>query len=227
VTDLTARFVAADPSQSTANDIWEPVVIGAKQIAHEVERLLSLRVADPVERQVRIVHPKSCARGMGLAPGIEVRLSVLRPGEQTRPYRHNATEVGFCIEGEGRADVQGENRKFERYDVWNIPSWSSVRYENPSRNPVVWLTYSNAPVLRLLNVHLSENDKTTGIVKLEQGATSGHSDSGVKIRDLFQTPGDETWLMSYERLINPPAVESVSHSVPPIEVADFTSSTIR
>jgi gentisate 1,2-dioxygenase len=211
VTDSTTRFVAADPSQSTASDVWEPVVIGSEQISREAERLLSLGVDDPVERQVRIVHPNACARGMGLAPGIEVRLSVLKPGERTRPYRHNATEVGFCIEGEGRADVQDEDRKFERYDVWNIPSWSSVAYENPSSRPVVWLTYSNAPLLRLLNVYLVENEKTTGIVRPEHGEPAGHPDNGAEIRDLFQIPGDETWLMSYERLINPPAVESASH----------------
>lgn len=211
MTESNTRFVAADPSQSTANDIWEPVVINKAQMSAEVERLLSRDVADPIERQARIVHPKACARGLGLAPGIEVRLSVLKPGERTKPYRHNATEVGFCIEGEGRVTVQNEDRKFERYDVWNVPSWNQVVYENPSRKPSVWLTYSNAPLLRLLNVHLVENEKTTGIVKQEQAAASGHGDLGVKIRDLFQIPGDETWLMSYERLINPPNVESASH----------------
>ncbi len=30
MTDSTTRFIAADPSQSTASDIWEPVVIGAE-----------------------------------------------------------------------------------------------------------------------------------------------------------------------------------------------------
>jgi gentisate 1,2-dioxygenase len=208
VTPSEARFAAADP---TANDHWEPVVIGKEQISREVERLLSLDVSDPVDRQVRIVHPKACARGMGLAPGIEVRLSVLKPGERTRAYRHNATEVGFCIEGEGRVSVQNETRKFERHDVWNVPSWSSVWCENPSRKPVVWLTYSNAALLRLLNVHLVEDEKTTGIVKQEQSTSGSHAGGGAKIRDLFQIPGDETWLMSYERLINPPAVESISH----------------
>jgi len=208
VTESNARMVATEP---TANDIWEPVVIGKDQISREVERLLSCDVADPCERQVRITHPKACARGMGLAPGIEVRLSVLKPGEQARPYCHNATEVGFCIEGEGRVQVQSVDHKFERYDVWNVPSWSKVVCQNPSRRPVVWLTYSNAPLLRLLNVHLVESEKTTGIVKPEQVEAAAHADGGIQIRDLFQIPGDETWLMSYERLINPPAVESASH----------------
>jgi gentisate 1,2-dioxygenase len=211
VTHSEARFIAADPSHAAANPVWEPIVIDAAQIARESDNLLSLNVGDPIERQVRIVHPNACARGMGLAPGIEVRLSVLKPGERTRPYRHNATEVGFCIEGEGHVEIQRHDRKFERYDVWNIPAWSSVRYENASRKPAVWLTYSNAPLLRLLNVHLVEDEKTTGIVKQDQPTAQGHAEGGAKIRDLFQVPGDETWLMSYERLINPPAVESRSH----------------
>ena len=77
-----AKFLAANPSVPTQNEIWEPVVISGETIEREAERLLSLDVADPIERQVRIVHPMACARGQGLAPGIEVRLAALKPGER-------------------------------------------------------------------------------------------------------------------------------------------------
>ncbi len=210
MTSPTATFASADPSVPVTPDVWEPVVINSKQIAEEAERLLSLKVDDPIERQARIVHPMACARGQGLAPGIEVRIAALKPGERTKTYRHNATEVGFCIEGAGRATIAGEPRSFERYDVWNVPSWSSISYENNSNKPHVRLTYSNAALLRLLNVHLVEDKKATGIIPdAEKGG--GHGQSPAKIRDLFQIAEGEPWLMTYERLINPPAVESRSY----------------
>ena len=37
----------------------------------------------------------------GMAPGIQVTLDVLQPGERTVPYRQNSTQVNFVIHGEG------------------------------------------------------------------------------------------------------------------------------
>jgi len=204
-----ALFAAGDPSQPTHNELWEPVVIGGQRLAEEAERLLSLDVADPIERQVRIVHPMACTRGQGLAPGIEVRLAALKPGERTKPFRHNATEVGFCIGGEGCVTMAGQTFGMAQYDVWNVPAWTSAVYENTGTAPQIRLTYSNAALLRLLNVHMVEDRATTGTTP-ETDAKPHSAPGTAKIRDLFQLP-DENWLMSYERLINPPAVESRPH----------------
>ncbi len=210
--DSKPRFSAADPSQPARNQIWEPIVISGRQIADEADRLLALDVSDPIERQVRIVHPLACERGQGLAPGIEVRLSALKPGEATRAYRHNATEVGFCIGGDGQAFTGAREFAFTRYDVWNNPAWSKIRYVNSGREPQIRLTYSNAALLRLLNVHLVEDKATTGIVAERDMSEPGHSGNGeAKIRDLFQMGSCGEWLMSYERLINPPAAQSDPH----------------
>lgn len=212
MTEFQVKFLAADPSRPSTNDFWEPVTIRRADLEREAERLLSLDVADPIERQVRIVHPMACGRGQGLAPGIEVRLTALKPGEKTRPYRHNATEVGFCIEGGGRAHVGGKTFDVERYDVWNVPAWTPSSYENTTRKPQIRLVYSNAALLRLLNVHLVEDQGTTGIVEDKPEAVAHPKEPlSVQVRDLFQIPDDDAWLMSYERLINPPAVESHAH----------------
>ncbi|MHB8528590.1 MAG: AraC family ligand binding domain-containing protein [Caulobacteraceae bacterium] len=187
-------------------------MITRADIAAEAERLLSLDVADPIERQSRIVHPMACERGLGLAPGIEVRLSALKPGERTAPFRHNATEVGFCIGGGGEAELGGKEISFDVHDVWNLPSWTTARYANRGREPQIRLTYSNAALLRLLNVHLVEDKKTTGIVPGEPGkAADPDGPSPARPQDLFELPGEDVWLMTYERLINPPAVESSAH----------------
>ncbi|HEV2364738.1 MAG TPA: AraC family ligand binding domain-containing protein [Caulobacteraceae bacterium] len=212
MTELSAKFLDVDPSRPTENPLWPPVVITKSQIEAEAERLLALEVDDPIERQTRIVHPMACGRGLGLAPGIEVRLSALRPGERAKPTRHNATEVGFCIRGAGAAELGSKHFGFEPHDVWNVPSWTSARYANPSREPHVRLTYSNAALLRLLNVHLVEDKKTTGIFAAEPArAEEASTAARAQIEDLFELPGEDVWLMTYERLINPPAVQSLAH----------------
>ena len=46
-----------------------------------------------------------------MAPGIEVTLDVLKPGERTVPYRQNSTQVNFFIQGEGTSVIGG--RRFD------------------------------------------------------------------------------------------------------------------
>jgi len=191
------------------NDYWAPIIISGETIQAEVERLLALDVEDPIERQSRIVHPMADGKGMGLAPGIEVRLSVLKPGEKTRPFRHNATEVGFCIQGTGVAALAGAQHPVARYDVWNNPSWTWATYENTGDEPLVRFNYSNAPLLRMLNVYLTDHEGSK-LAAAEPGG--GHALSEVTPTELFRMDeGQGPWLMTYERLINPPAVESSTH----------------
>lgn len=203
------RFAAGHPPE---NEYWPPVIVRDDAIRAEAERLLALDAADPAERQVRIAHPMACGRGLGLAPGIEVRLSALRPGERTAPFRHNATEVGFCIAGEGRARIGGREFSFGRHDVWNNPSWTTAVYENTGREPQIRLNYSNAALLRLLNVYLT-GDAATVVREAERAKPNGNAQAArdVEIEHLFRIPGGEEWLMSYERLINPPAAASHVH----------------
>jgi gentisate 1,2-dioxygenase len=211
MTDSQARFADAALSRTPQNDIWEPVIISGAQIQQEADRLAALKIDDPIDRQSRIVHPHADSRGLGLAPGIEVRLSVLKPGERARPFRHNATDVGFAIAGRGRVQI-GE-RKFDvgQYDVWNNPAWTDTTIENPFDQPLVRLTYSNAALLRLLNVYLIDEKPSHPGDKAAVHAEAEHQENMRAPQDLFRMSRGDEWLMSYERLINPPAVESATH----------------
>ena len=57
-----------------------------------------------------------------MAPGIEVALDVLKPGERTVPYRQNSTQVNFVIQARGRSVVGGKRFGMKLYDVCNTPS---------------------------------------------------------------------------------------------------------
>ncbi|HYS50495.1 MAG TPA: gentisate 1,2-dioxygenase, partial [Burkholderiales bacterium] len=100
--DMQWRF--SDRSGLRARDenvYWTPIVVTKREIDAETERLASLPSPANGRRESLIVHPLAEANAPGFAPGIQVKLSVLKPGEKSAAFRHNATEVNFCIGGSG------------------------------------------------------------------------------------------------------------------------------
>jgi gentisate 1,2-dioxygenase len=188
-------------------DLWEPVVIPKEAIDAEIARLAGLPRPANGRRQSLIVHPRSKAPGLGLAPGIQVTLSVLKPGESTLPYRHNATEVNFCILGGGASVIGGRRIDFGQYDVWNTPSYVPYIHENATGALQARLTYSNAAVLEKLNIHLAEDDPAPAKAATEAGGHTVADGKRVNPFGTFQLDNG-SWLMPYETLINPPSVES-------------------
>src|ERR1700734_3955081 len=94
-------------------ELIPPVVIPKEAIEGEVERLASLPAPANGRRVSRVVNPLTGV-GDGLAPGIEVSISVLKPGERTSPIRHNSSLVNFCIQGGGRTAVGGKDIRYAR-----------------------------------------------------------------------------------------------------------------
>ncbi len=82
-----------------------------------------------------IVHPRNKISA-GMAPGIEVTLDVLKPGERTVPYRQNSTQVNFVIQGEGVSVIGGRRFGTKLYDVCNTPSMQPYWHQNTGRRPV-------------------------------------------------------------------------------------------
>jgi gentisate 1,2-dioxygenase len=206
MTDTVFTDVTGRPAEGL--DFWEPLVIPSEQIDAEVDRLASLEPPANGRREALIVHPRSTGAGPGLAPGIQVTLSVLKPGERTLPIRHNSTQVNFCIRGGGHAVVDGRRIDFSRYDVWNHPSYRTYWHVNDGDDLQVRLTYSNAALLEKLNIHLvEENPPEEPAVAAPGSAEPGdprkHNPFGT-----FELGSDGAMLMPYETLINPPGVES-------------------
>src|SRR5258708_38475697 len=99
---MQGRFL--DRSGQSAQDenvYWTPIVVTKREIDAEAERLASLPRPANGRRESLIAHPLAEANAPGFAPGIQVKLSVLKPGEKSAAFRHNATEVNFCIGGSG------------------------------------------------------------------------------------------------------------------------------
>ena len=196
-------------SQEKPLDLWPAIVITKEQIDAEIERLADLPAPENGRRESLIVHPRASEPGLGLAPGIRLTLSVLKPGEKTKPFRHNATEVNFCIGGAGHATVGGRRFDFNRYDVWNHPSYRTYSHVNDTKDLQVRLTYSNAALLEAMNVHMVDEDPPLVEDVEDLGEDKGRDDPGKKNPfGTFQLTDEGAWLMPYEILINPPSVES-------------------
>src|SRR3984893_12601281 len=108
-------------------------------------------------RRALITHPRADT-GNGLAPGIQVALDVLLPGERTVSYRQNSTQVNFVIRGAGHSVINGRRVEVALHDVWNTPSMMIYWHGNDTKEIQVRLTYSNAALLEKMNVHYVEEE---------------------------------------------------------------------
>jgi gentisate 1,2-dioxygenase len=221
-----ARFLDQTDVPSAGPDLWPAVVIPKGAIDAEVARLAAQPVPESGRRTSLIVHPSATGPGFGLAPGIQVSLQVLRPGERTRPIRHNSTAVQFCIAGGGRVVVDGVPIGFSQYDVWNLPSMATYVHVNDTDALQVRLMYSNAALLEQMRVHIVEDDPPeppvrgrAGSAIADQGGGAARRTSRGAGRGPSTPPAGERFavqplgeggglLMPYEQLIDPPAVES-------------------
>jgi len=219
MTEENARFEEVDFSFTPKNEAWRPVIIRREEIESEVARLAALPVRPDGLRESRIVHSRSDGRGLGLAPGIEVRLCVLLPGERTTARRHNATEVNFCIAGTGVTEIAGRKVDFKRYDVWNHPGWSSYVHSNPGSEIQIRLTYSNAPLLRMLNIYQTDVESPEQD-RSEKEASDSPEAASKNPFGTFALADGSARLMPYETLISPPAVPSPVLQWPWLEVKE-------
>ncbi len=196
-------------------DLWDPVLIAREDFDAEIERLASLPRPDNGRRHSLLVHPDAyrLGAGPGLAPGIRVVLEVLNPGEQSAPFRHNATQANFCIHGAGHSLVDGKRIEFEQFDVWNFPSMATHWHVNDTDEVQVRLNYSNAALLEKMNIYIADDDPPATLQPVGGGADNKEAERMSDPSDFspygtFQLTDDGAWLMPYEKLINPEPVES-------------------
>jgi gentisate 1,2-dioxygenase len=199
---------------------WEPIVISKEQIDAEVARLAGLPRPANGRRRSYCVHPLN-RKSLGLAPGIEVSLDVLLPGEETAAFRQNSTQVNFVIAGAGETETGGRRRKTALHDVWNTPSMRIYRHRNVGDDVYVRLTYSNGALLEMMNIHVVEENPQPMLRTVD--AAEAHSDPESASRKkspygTFQLNNEGAWMMPYERLINPPSVESPALYWPWVQV---------
>jgi len=213
-TDVSGASAPGEP------DYWQPVIFRAAEIEAEIARLCDVARPANGRRSSVFTHPRAPAENPSLAPGIRVSLEVLLPGERTTPVRHTSTQVGFCVNGTGTVEFDDRSFDVGQYDGWNHPSWQAYALRNDSTEPFVRFTYSNAPVLERLNIHLVDDavelsptsDAPRVAVSVEERTGNTASPFGT-----FEL-ADGAMLMPYETLISPPALPSPALHWPWVDV---------
>ncbi|SFB89971.1 Gentisate 1,2-dioxygenase [Polaromonas sp. OV174] len=204
---------------------WAPLVVSKQEINLEVERLIDAAKPDNGRRASMVVHPEADKQSKGFAPGIDVTIHVLKPGERTRNLRKNSNMVEICVAGSGTASVGGKVTKAEKWDVWNTPSMRVHNYYNDGKEPWVWLTYSNAPLLEKLEVHyVEEFDGATPPSDMDTKQTTRDPGKIARARDLAlktKISEDGAHLLGYEWLIDIDTVESKSLHWPWNKVSSY------
>lgn len=213
-----AVFVDQTAKRVRENHYWEPVVIKREEIEAEVERLAGLPVPPDGRRQSLIVHPSARQGSPGLAPGIQVMLQVLLPGESTEPMRHNATEVNFCIRGCGKTTVAGRSVAFQQYDVWNHPSYATYSHSNDGDDIQVRLTYSNIALLQHMEIYVPDYEPPPLAEHDKQAPDHIADPKRQNPYGMFPIGEDGGLLMPYETLINPAVVRSEALHFPWVHV---------
>jgi gentisate 1,2-dioxygenase len=137
---------------------WTPIVVSGEQIAAEIERLAAEPKPVNGRRAASIVHPQARAPGLGFAPGIDVTINVLKPGEETVPVRRNSNQLEICIGGSGTVRAGSGEFVVEDHDIWNIPAMQTYTHRNTGSELFARLSYSNAPLLEKLGAHYFEED---------------------------------------------------------------------
>jgi gentisate 1,2-dioxygenase len=155
-------FHMAEPLgvRSKAPDVWPPLRVPGDAIAREIERLADAPRPPDGRRASTIVNARARAPGLGFAPGVDVTIHVLRPGESTRPLRRNSNQVEFCIAGAGTVAAGAARLHLGKWDVGTIPSMQTYSHHNDGPGLWVWLSYSNAPLLEKLGIHYIEEADT-------------------------------------------------------------------
>ncbi|OZC87851.1 hypothetical protein CH272_18890 [Rhodococcus sp. 05-340-1] len=133
---------------------WTPIKVSRNEIEAVVDQLAAGPQPANGRRAALIVHPESTRRGF--APGIDVTVEVLLPGERTLRIRRNSTQVHIGIRSNGSVTADGVTFRFDELDVCTIPSMKPFQFHNDGDDLWVRLSYSNAPLLAQLGTHYFE-----------------------------------------------------------------------
>lgn len=204
--DITLIDVSG--KQPREQTFWPTVVLAKAEIENQIEYLAGIDRPSDGRRAVAVNHPMNTGPVPAFAPGIDVHIVVLKPGEQSEPMLRNSSFVDMCIKGTGRVNSGGKEFKVEKFDVWNTPSMQPVIYRNDGKDLFVRLSYSNTPLLERLEVHYvgdpkpenATSDSDKAIVEQQRAAR----DSAKPI--IIGSDGAQ--LMGYEWLVDIDTVDS-------------------
>ena len=193
----------------TMPEMWQPIVVPKATIIAEIERLADEPKPGNGRRASLVVHPQSTAPGLGFAPGVDVTISVLKPGERTIPVRRNSNQVEIVVGGSGNVHIGTQAFGVERNDIWNVPAMQAYWYENAGSELWARISYSNAPLLEKLGAHyFEENLRPVAIDEDERRAVTRKRQTARESAPDFEVTLEGARLRGYEFLVDIEVVDS-------------------
>ena len=205
-------------------DTWSPILVPGEAINDQIQRLADEPRPDNGRRAATIIHPQAKTPGLGFAPGIDVTINVLKPGERTRAVRRNSSQIEICLGGVGVVECGGRSFPVSRWDVWNIPSMQFYAHKNTGHELMVRLTYSNAPLLEKLGVHYFDPDPGAVIVDTDEPSELQKQAYNRSSSPDIAVGSDGARLRGYEFLTDIEVVENKALHWPWADVSQKLSS---
>ncbi|MDW3685997.1 cupin domain-containing protein [Cupriavidus sp. CV2] len=203
----TFHFLDVSDQPPREQVLWPSILVPQEAIGAEIERLAEMAMPSSGRRSAAVVHPFSEPQYPAFAPGIDVTIHVLKPGEETPPIARNSSAVDMCIAGAGVARVGGKTFALEQFDVWNTPSMMPASYRNEGKDLFVRLSYSNAPLLERLEVHYVDEHP----ILISSATAAPQPPSSARARDRAEAIDigtDGARLLGYEYLVDIDMIES-------------------
>jgi gentisate 1,2-dioxygenase len=111
---------------------------------------------------VEYVNPVT---GGSVLPTLSYSVSLFRPGEKPDYQRKTASTVFCAIEGRGMTEMDGATIRWQKNDVFVIPSWTWYRHINlDSKQDVLLYAASDEPALEKLELLVCERRTPDGRV---------------------------------------------------------------
>jgi gentisate 1,2-dioxygenase len=111
---------------------------------------------------VEFVNPMN---GKPVFPTLTYKAQLLRPGEQTHPFRHTASTVYTVLEGRGYTEVNGKRLAWERNDILVVPANMWRRHVNlDAQADAVLYALTDEPLLKAIGHYRAQGRMSTGEV---------------------------------------------------------------
>lgn len=187
---------------------WPTVVLPKARIDEQIEYLASIDRPSDSRRAAAVDHPMNTGPVPAFAPGIDVHIVVLKPGEQSEPVLQNSSFVDMCIRGKGKVTSGKSNFEVEKFDVWNTPSMQPVVYRNDGDDLFVRLSYSNRPLLERLEVHYVDQVLAAGNAAPSDASLTEQQRQARNVANPILIGNQGAQLMGYEWLVDIDTVDS-------------------